>query len=234
MRLDTRNKYVYEGTIIIIMSMIKFNISPEFIKTILLSILTIEVVASVYYQTWMNALIVLGIVILSTLPMIFAKHFSVALPAEFDLATIIFIFAAIFLGELSDFYERFWWWDKLLHMTSGLLFGMFGLYLIWVLNNNERIDLELSPRFMCLFAFTFALSVGTIWEIFEFGMDNLFGLNMQQTGLDDTMSDLMIDALGAFIVSLGANSYFSTREKSLMSYWIKRFITLTRKKLRQK
>ncbi len=216
------------------MNRITLNIDPRLFKVLLLSVLALELLAAVYYQSWVNALILIGIVILSMLPMLFARHFSVPLPAEFDLATIIFIFASIFLGEIGDFYERFWWWDKLLHLISGLLLGMLGLYLIWLLNHNVRIDLELSPGFICLFAFTFALSAGTTWEIFEYGVDIFLGTTMQQDGLDDTMSDLMIDALGALIVSLGAYSYLKRGRKSLMSFWFKRFIALSRRALRPK
>jgi len=216
------------------MSKFSFKIDPRLAKVLLLSVLAIELLFAAYYQSWINALLLVGIVILSLLPMLFARHFSVPLPAEFDLATIIFIFASIFLGEISNFYERFWWWDELLHLFSGLLLGMLGLYLIWLLNHNDQIDLELSPRFMCLFAFTFALSAGTLWEIFEFSMDNFFDMNMQKNGLDDTMSDLVIDALGALIVSLGANSYFKKGHKSLMFRWFRHVIALGRRALRHK
>lgn len=162
------------------------------------------------------------------MPTLFARQFSVALPIEFDLASVIFILAAILLGELANFYERFWWWDELLHLTSGLLLGMLGLCLIWVLNYNERIDLELSHRFICLFAFTFALALGTLWELFEYAMDRLLGLNMQKSGLDDTMSDLLVDAIGAFTVALGAHSFLRTGKRSLFAYWVRRFIETNR------
>lgn len=216
--------------------MVKFRlkVTARILKTLLLSALTIGLLASIYYQNWINALIVLGILILSMLPELFARQYSLALPAEFDLATVAFLFAALFLGELGNFYEHFWWWDELLHLTSGLLLGMFGLYLIWVLNHNDHIELELSPGFICLFAFAFALSVGTLWEIFEFTMDNLFSLNMQKNGLQDTMKDLMVDALGALVVSTGANIYLSTGRNSIMSHWIKRIIALHRHAISRK
>lgn len=204
------------------------KLDSKLLKAVLLSALALGVLVSAYFQNWVNALIVSGIILLSLAPTLFARQFSVELPTEFDLATIIFIFAAIALGEMADFYERFWWWDELLHLTSGLLLGMLGLCLIWVLNFNERIDLELSHGFMCLFAFTFALSTGALWELFEYGMDRLFGMNMQKSGLDDTMKDLMVDAIGALAVALGANTFLSTGRKNLIAYWVKRFVEVNR------
>ncbi|MCF7982396.1 MAG: hypothetical protein K9K86_10455 [Pseudomonadales bacterium] len=210
------------------------TMNPKALKTILLSALALGGLVSAYHQHWVNTFIVLGILVLSLTPTVFARQFSVSLPVEFDLVTIIFIFAAIFLGELAGFYERFWWWDELLHLTSGLLLGMLGLCLVWVLNFNERIDLELSYPFISLFTFTFALSIGAIWEIFEYGMDNLFTMNMQKSGLDDTMSDLMVDAVGAFIVAVGAYTFLSTGRKSLISYWLKRFIEVNRAAIKKR
>jgi len=204
------------------------NIDPKALKTILLSAIALGGLVSAFHQNWVNALIVFGIIALSLTPTLFAKQFSVSLPIEFDLVTIIFIVAAIVFGELAGFYERFWWWDELLHLTSGLLLGMLGLCLVWVLNFNERIDLELSRRFICLFAFVFAVAIGAIWEIFEYGMDKLFSMNMQKNGLDDTMSDLMVDAIGALTVAVGANAFLATGQKSLISFWVKRFIEVNR------
>ena len=206
--------------------MIKVN--PRLLKSLLLGTLFVGACISAYNQNWVNALIVLGIILLSLAPTLFARQFEVSLPVEFDLATVVFIFAAIFLGELAGFYERFWWWDLLLHLTSGLLLGMLGLCLVWVLNFNARIDLELSHPFICLFAFAFALSIGTIWEIFEYSMDKLFAMRMQKSGLDDTMSDLMVDSIGALTVATGAYAFLATGRKSILSYWIKRFIEVNR------
>lgn len=202
---------------------------PHLLKSLLLSILAFGLLVFLYYEDWLNAAILFGIIILSMVPTLFARHFSLAVAAAFDIATILFIVASIALGELAGFYDRFWWWDELLHLISGLLLGMLGLSLIWVLNYNDRIELELSPGFMCLFAFTFALSAGAIWEIFEYAMDLFFKLNMQKSGLDDTMSDLMVDALGALIVSLLAKAYLTRGRRSILSNWMEQFLALNKK-----
>ena len=90
-----------------------------------------------------------------------------------------------FLGEVRSWYERIWWWDIALHTSSGLLLGLVGFLLVYVLTENERIDLHMRPRFVALFAFLFAVAVGALWEIFEFAMDRMLGANMQKPMLDD-------------------------------------------------
>lgn len=102
------------------------------------------------------------------------------IPTEFQILAIIFVFAALFLGEVRSFYARFWRWDIALHTSSGLLLGIVGFLLVDVLNEHERIDFHMHPRFVALFAFVFAVAVGALWEIFEFGMDRIIGTNMQK------------------------------------------------------
>src|SRR5699024_10767570 len=115
---------------------------------------------------------------------------------------------ALFLGETRGYYGRFWWWDIGLHATSGVLLGIFGFLLVYLLNGIPRLDVSMQPGFVAFFAFCFALSIGAVWEIFEFAMDALAGMNMQKpflgdpSGLTDTMWDLIMDALGALAIAV--------------------------------
>src|SRR5690606_11091243 len=117
---------------------------------------------------------------------------------EFEVLALIFIFASLFLGEVRGYYIRYWWWDIALHTASGLLLGIWGFLLVYVLNESQDIEMQMKPRFVALFAFFFAVGCGALWEIFEFAMDQLFGMNMQKpmlndpSGLTDTMWDLKI------------------------------------------
>ena len=101
----------------------------------------------------------------------------------------------------------------LLHGFSGLMLGALSFSVIRLLNETERVRLNLSPAFVALFAFSFAVSIGVIWEVYEFVIDGLFGLNMQKFALEngrilegraalaDTMGDLIVDGAGAIIMS---------------------------------
>lgn len=135
-------------------------------------------------------------------------------------AIILFIFAAEFLGEIKDFYYLFSWWDVMLHTMSGVILGMIGFMLVYSLNASDVAKVQLSPFFICFFAFCFALAAGAVWEIFEFSGDRIFGMNMQKymppygttelvsgqwrydAGLVDTMKDIICDALSALATSV--------------------------------
>lgn len=167
----------------------------------------------------------LGILVITFLPLFMRNLLHFRIPAELETLSILFIYLSLFLGEVKGFYARYWWWDILLHTTSGLLGGMIGFLLVYVLNNNKKINLNLTPQFIALFAFMFAMSMGALWEIFEFAMDNLFGLTMQGAGLEDTMSDLIDDCGGALAVSLLGYFYLSNKGKDhLLKRVIHKFV----------
>jgi hypothetical protein len=144
---------------------------------------------------WSVAFAAAGTLLLSYLPLLLASSIRIKLPLQFQLASTLFLYASIFLGEVGDYYERFWWWDVVLHAGSAFAFGFVGFLTLYLL--YARHKLKASPFLLSLFAFTFGLAIGAIWEIFEFAMDQLFGLNMQKNGLRDTMWDLIVDGLGA-------------------------------------
>jgi hypothetical protein len=159
-------------------------------------------VFSIFRKQWLNAIIVFAILFLTFLPAIVRKNYRVFLPVEFDFISIVFVFAAVFLGEIHSYYAKFWWWDTLLHTSSGFLLGIAGFTLVYILNQEKKVHLKMKPGFVALFAFAFALAFGAGWEIFEFTMDQLFGLNLQKNGLVDTMWDLIVDTLGALVISI--------------------------------
>ena len=108
--------------------------------------------------------------------------------------------------------------------------GILGFLLVYVLNESERIELHMRPRFVALFAFLFAVAAGTLWEIFEFAMDQVVGSNMQKpmfddpSGLTDTMWDVIVNMLGAAAVSALGGWYMIHRERSFIEDWIRKFI----------
>ena len=173
---------------------------------------------------WLDAFAVACIMLLTLLPTLFQRRFHFFIPPEFELLVIIFVFSSLFLGEVRGYYLRFWWWDLVLHAGSALLLGMLGFMLVYVLNEERQIQLHMRPGFVAFFSFTFSLGVGALWEIFEFGMDGIFGLNMQKSGLVDTMWDLIVDAAGALIVALLGYVWIRSGTESFVSRWIAKFV----------
>ncbi len=200
------------------------------IKLGLQVILAVGLVVEIYEAQWLNAALVFFIVIVTFLPSFLARGLDLFVPPELELMTIGFVFASVFLGETRDYYGRFWWWDILLHGTSGGLLGVLGFLLVYVLNATPRIELHMRPRFLALFAFCFAVTAGAAWEIFEFGVDQFFGTTMQKptygdsSGLVDTMEDLIVNAIGASIVVLLGYRSAKRGADSLVSRSIHRFV----------
>ena len=134
------------------------------------------------------------------------KNSGVYLPKSLELFITLFIFASQYLGELNNYYDKYPWWDTLLHASSGIVLGIIGFMFVYLLNEKYK-HVKLNPFFIIMFAFCFALTIGVFWEFFEYIMDRTIGTNMQrfrlpnEDGLVDTMNDLIVDAIGARITS---------------------------------
>ena len=139
------------------------------------------------------------------------QHIVRNAPKALIISLIIFVLFALVAGEVFKAYETFWWWDDMLHTASGVLVGLVGFLAVYFF--NARYNMHISPLFVAVFAFTFAITVGVFWEIVEFTLDATFGLDMQRwnlpanamligrdyqgSGLRDTMSDLIVAGIGA-------------------------------------
>ena len=182
------------------------------------------IVFAVFQKNWLEAFVVAGILVLTLIPAIFRRSYKIRLPVEIDLVAVIFVYAGIFLGGVQGYYTSFWWWDGLLHAISGILLGMAGFLLVYVLNTSEKINLNLRPSFVAIFSVGFAVALGVIWEILEFAADHFFGTSLQETGLVDTMWDLILDLLGALLVAVLGFVYLR-RERHLLENAILKFIS---------
>ena len=191
-------------------------------------------------QQWLTASTTIAIVVITLFPFLLGKRFQVFIPPEFECLATIFVFGSLFLGEVRGYYLRFWWWDLALHTASGVLLGIVGFLLVYVLNEKEEIQLHMAPGFVALFAFMFGVGIGALWEIFEFSMDQFFGLTMQKpmwddpSGLTDTMWDLIVDSLGAVVIAVMGYGYLKTAgKKSFLEQWILAFIEANPKLFRR-
>jgi len=160
---------------------------------------------AIFELNWSIAFITAATILLSFFPYFFERRYNIVLPVEFVLAMVIFVYAALFLGEVHGFYERFWWWDLILHAGSAIGFGLIGFIVLYILFRAHKLDAK--PGLIALFSFAFALSIGALWEISEFSADTVLNTAMQKNGLHDTMWDLIVDGAGAFLASLGGYVY---------------------------
>lgn len=212
--------------------MLKERFSREsayvFISWILKIGIVIALLINIILQHWEGVILVGIVLILLLLPILIKRNYKFHLPIEVELIYIIFIYASIILGELSSYYTKLWWWDIALHTLSGVLLGLVGVAILYMLISENKLNAK--PGIAMVFAFSFALAIGALWEIFEFAADQLFGFNMQKpmlgdfSGLTDTMWDLIVDAVGAFVASLFGYLYLKFKWENTFSKLMKKLI----------
>ena len=170
---------------------------------------------AVWEELWRAAFVAGITLVLTMLPLVIQRWADFRLPRALIFLITLFAVCTLVLGEVFDFYETYWWWDVALHSGSAVMFGLFGIILIMLIFDNASITA--SPLMVAFLAFCFAMAVGAVWEIFEFAMDQLFGLNMQKSGLIDTMWDLIVDALGGIVGASAGWVYLKFGKRGMMS-----------------
>ncbi|MBU5406154.1 hypothetical protein KQI08_09580 [Paraeggerthella hongkongensis] len=135
--------------------------------------------------------------VLFLVPAFVEVNFSITIPETLEVIIVLFIFAAEILGELLHFYTIFPFWDTLLHTFNGFLAAAIGLALVSILNRSDRIAFSLSPFFCVVVAFCFSMTIGVLWEFFEFGMDRVFGLDMQKDAVVTSIASALLDPTGS-------------------------------------
>lgn len=136
-------------------------------------------------------------ILLFGLPSYIQTRLRVELPQTLEIIIMMFIFAAEILGEVNNFYTIIPFWDTLLHTLNGFLAAGIGFSLVLILNRNEKIMFSLSPLYLAIVAFCFSMTIGVLWEFFEFTMDMLFGLDMQKDTVVHSISSILLNTTGA-------------------------------------
>lgn len=162
------------------------------------------------------------VLLISLLPTIVSRNYKIRLPIEVDSTITLLLYLHFFLGEYSHFYVKFPWWDIFLHGGNSLILGFLGFALAYSLMITSKI--ETKPILASLFALSFAVLIGVLWEIFEFAMDYFFGFTMQKSGLVDTMTDLMVDVAGGAIVSIAGFFYMKKKKDTLFNRALRKFL----------
>lgn len=163
------------------------------VYVVLRLIVVAELVLSILRGEYESAFICLMVLILFILPFFIQQNFGIQLPTTLEIIILLFIFAAEILGELEGYFITYPNWDTMLHTTTGFLCAATGFALIDILNRNSRIKFHLSPIYVALAAFCFSMTVGVLWEFFEFGMDRLFHLDMQKDTVVQSITSVMLD-----------------------------------------
>ena len=152
-----------------------------------------SLVSAILRQEYESAFVCVLVLFLFMLPFFIQKNFGIRLPSTLEIIILLFIFAAEILGELQSYFIQYPYWDTILHTTNGFLCAAVGFSLIDILNRDAKIKFTLSPVYVALAAFCFSMTIGVLWEFFEFGMDRLFHMDMQKDTIVHTISSVMLD-----------------------------------------
>ena len=226
---------------------------------ILRFLIIVCMVRELFNGNFQNAALCILSLFLLILPFFLEKKLKVELPSTLEIMILVFIFAAEILGEINNFYGAIPYWDTILHTLNGFLCASVGFSLVYLLNEKSK-SVHLSAVFVALVSFCFSMTIGVAWEFFEFGMDQVFHLDMQKDtivneihtvtldpeqsnqvvsveeisktlilsenglystaidgyldiGLKDTMIDLIVNCVGAFVYSVFGYLYIVNHEK---------------------
>jgi len=159
------------------------------LRVIVVAALTLSIVRGDFD----SAFICLLVLVLFLVPEFIQRTLKIEFPTTLQFVILLFIFAAEILGELSNYYIQFKYWDKLLHITWGFLCAAVGYSLVDIFNRDEHFGVRLSPIFLSIVAFTFSMTIGVLWEFFEFAADMILRTDMQKDTVVNTISSVLLD-----------------------------------------
>lgn len=153
-------------------------------------------IRQIFTANWNNVFLCILTLILFLVPVVIDRKFNIRLPNTLETIILLFIFSAEILGEINEFYLHFAHWDTILHTLNGFLCAAIGFSMIDILNRKEVFHTKLSPIFVALVAFCFSMTVGVLWEFFEFGMDRVFKYDMQKDEILKTIATVELNPSG--------------------------------------
>lgn len=168
---------------------------------------------AVLSQNWSNLFVISIAIILSLVPYILRKKYDIKLSKRLSAGILLFLFSTILLGEVNHFYEKFTWWDTVLHFTAGLGLTVFGFVILHEIYSNSQ--LRSTPKMTAFFAFCFTGMMAGVWEIFEFSVDTFVKSANMQPSNADTMQDLIVALMAAVIVCYFGFRHLKYRERNL-------------------
>ena len=225
----------------------------------------VMMVAQMFNGNFENVYTCILALLLFSLPSLIERRLHIDLPDTLEIIILLFIYAAEILGEIQEYYVIIPFWDDILHTLNGFLFAAVGFSLVNILNRNKRVMLELSPFYMAVMAFCFSMTIGVLWEFFEWGVDTFMAKDMQKDtvlqaihsvtlhpegrnipvhirdiadvilvhsdgtqtalgvggyldiGLIDTMSDLLVNFIGAVVFSIIGFFYVKSQGKGKLA-----------------
>lgn len=166
----------------------------SFIAYSILRVLAIvAMVRQIFLGNYEGVFLCILTLLLLIVPSFLQVTLKIEIPKTLEIIILVFIFAAEILGEIHKFYIIIPFWDTILHTLNGFLAAAIGFSLVDLLNRNQKLKFQLSPLFMAIVSFCFSMTIGVVWEFFEFGMDTFFNLDMQKDTIINSITSVVLD-----------------------------------------
>lgn len=177
------------------------NKTLTIVYIVLRLVVIVVLIREIYVQNWNNVFMCVLTLVLFLLPSIIEHQLKIDVPNALEIIILVFIFAAEILGEIGEFYLSVPHWDSMLHTTNGFMMAAIGFAMIDVLNRSPRFHFSLSAIFVSFVSFCFSMTIGVVWEFFEYGMDVFFKTDMQKDTIITAISSVSINPDGANVAN---------------------------------
>lgn len=174
----------------------KFRKRDLTVYVVLRILVIITMISQLLRGNFENVFMCILTLILFLVPIFIDKKLNIKLPSVLESIILLFIFSAEILGEVQNFYGIFKAWDTILHTINGFLCAAIGFSLIDILNRSHKFHTKLTPVFVALVSFCFSMTIGVLWEFFEFGADYLLKYDMQKDRLAQAISTVYLEPEG--------------------------------------
>ncbi len=166
------------------------------VEIVLLVLVVFSIVRQFFLGSYHNMFLGILTLILFSMPKVIERRLGVNIPAGLETVILVFIFSAEILGEINAFYVKIPIWDTILHTTNGFLMAAIGFAMIDIFNRSEKFSIRMSPYFVAFVAFCFSMTIGVLWEFFEFSMDWFFQTDMQKDWILPAISSVKLNPNG--------------------------------------
>lgn len=175
---------------------IRENRALAAVYIVLRALVVLVMVAQFFNGNFENVFLCVLTLVLFFVPSFIERTVKIDVPDTLEVIILLFIFAAEILGEIRAYYIQYPYWDTMLHTLNGFLCAAIGFSLVDILNRSDRFTFSLSPVYLAVVAFCFSMTVGVLWEFFEWAMDNFFHLDMQKDTVVHAIGTVMLDPTG--------------------------------------
>lgn len=162
------------------------------LRALVIAVLVRKIFQQEYYDVFLCSLTLL----LFTIPSFVERKMHIDVPNTLEVIILLFIFAAEILGEIQEYYLIFPFWDTMLHTLNGFLMAAIGIAMVDILNRSRKFKVRLSPAFVAVVAFCFSMTIGVLWEFFEYGVDNFLHMDMQKDTILSAVTSVMLNPEG--------------------------------------